>query len=350
LTELKLPWEQPGTTFPLARVRGQRPAPGTTLDRKTQKVAMTLKIAVPDLRRQPMDQAIKSLSEHDLTPSPGRAELTTDAVYAQAPEPGKELDPRGAVTLTPGTFVQGVQGRNSLEAAAILRSQGLTMQERATPEVRPTEDDRLDGQTQVLTQDPPQGTLVGRPGEVTVSLVRFQVPLATVPDLAGMTEAEVMRALRDARLSLGGSGVEEETTNDQSRAGPARVKAGGQRPVAGSQVRRGTPVSVTYHHYVYVPDQPPPQRSVVGFWVMKRLDQAQEYRVWFRADGTAAALEKGDWINAGTYTYRDGVLDWKTEGRVHGPVEWRNDNHFHVRQRMTDGEKTFCFQRYTPQR
>ncbi len=86
----------------------------------------------------------------------------------------------------------------------------------------------------VVSQDPPAGTTVDRGSTVNVEVISGK-ELVQVPQVAGLTEAQAIKAITDAKLTLG------VRTDDYDEAVPAGSVIGTTLP-AGLTVPTGTPI------------------------------------------------------------------------------------------------------------
>ena len=204
---------------------------------------MDLTIAVP-IARVPVPRLT------GLTEEAGRNRLT-EAGLAEgergernAEEPAGtiiEQDPAAGATVPRGTRVSRVvsagpqaatvpdlRGKSVPEAEGLLRRAGLRLGRR-----REQESDEPRGR--VLQQDPAPESRVTKGSSVDVTVSSISQTVA-VPDLAGLREDQARQRLATGGLAFGA--VREEAS--ERPAGTVLR----QNPVAGSRVRRGTPVAV----------------------------------------------------------------------------------------------------------
>ena len=143
---------------------------------------------------------------------------------------GSEPGP-GTTTISDESAVPDVVGWEEDDAVAALEEAGFVVEVETEPS--PEVERGL-----VTGTDPAAGSML-RPGTTVTLAVSSGPEITDVPNLTGMTAQEAQEALDDAGLLLN-SQVNEERS-DSVEAG--RVLS--QNPAAGSQISKGTPVSIT---------------------------------------------------------------------------------------------------------
>ena len=137
----------------------------------------------------------------------------------------------GTTTISDEAAVPDVVGWQENDAVAALEEAGFTVEieEEPSPEVE---------RGFVTGTDPAAGSML-RPGTTVTLSVSSGPEITDVPDLTGLTAQEAQEALEEAGLLLN-SQVNEERS-DSVEAGQVLS----QNPAAGSQISKGTQVSIT---------------------------------------------------------------------------------------------------------
>ena len=229
---------------PADTVLDQRPEPGTrlrpgatvTVILSTPRPEPSRLVQVPDVRGRPTAEAERILKGADLPmavsdrqPSEERPDLVLD----QKPGPGTQVRRGTTVTVIVSApfstvAVPDVRRRRVADATQAVQDAGLTLRVARQQESEGPADI-------VLDQEPVPGTQVRRATTVAV-VVSVPLPTVTVPDVRGRSSAEAERMLRGADLAM----IEGERRPSGDR--PDTVLE--QRPGPGTQVRRGTTVTV----------------------------------------------------------------------------------------------------------
>jgi beta-lactam-binding protein with PASTA domain len=166
-------------------------------------------VDVPLVEGQPLEQAQATLEaegfevEVEQEASP---DITANQVIRQDPRPPDQAEAGSTVTLTVSTgpepvLVPDVRNMTQTEASQALSALGLI------PNAVPTESDEVE-ENLVISQEPPGGTEAAPGTQVTIN-VSSGSGTSTVPQVAGMTEA-------DARAALQGAGFSNITTSQEA--------------------------------------------------------------------------------------------------------------------------------------
>jgi len=163
-------------------------------------------VVVPNVVGQSLAEAERLLRGAGLTPTIGEAEYHADVpsnvVIRQQPEPGRPVRAGRLVELIPSRGLELVEvpdlkGLSILEAQLAITARGFTLGNHIEEhhDTVPIE--------QVISQNPRPGFLTQRgvPIDIVVSLGRA-VTLVQTPILIGLTESEVVNALREAGLTV----------------------------------------------------------------------------------------------------------------------------------------------------
>jgi beta-lactam-binding protein with PASTA domain len=190
---------------------------------------------------------------------------TTDGtVTQQNPQPGERafVGSHVQVTLTAVDLrtVPDLIGHTVRDATGAVAGVGLRLRNGGS------DPDRL-----VETQNPGPGAHVPPGTQVTVRLLPPPTVVVTVPDLRGETLDQARTELATAQLAL--------TPPAQGTGGDARVAS--QSPTAGAQVRRGSPVSLTFEAQTSWPPS-----AVITAGAIAVLGLAIGVRALFRGRGT----------------------------------------------------------------
>jgi beta-lactam-binding protein with PASTA domain len=195
-------------------------------------------IPVPNLEQARSIEEAQAIADEFTVVPGGRVESREPEgeIVKQSPAPGEEVASNSTIFVDISdaqiTDLPSVEGRTEDEATAILKDAGfeVEVEERESS----TEDDG-----RVISQDPAGGE--GETAEVgsTVELIVGSGPTdASVPELVGQTPDQAAAILEDAGLELGA----------QAEAPSEEVPAGqiiDQQPASGTDLRRGSSVSVT---------------------------------------------------------------------------------------------------------
>jgi len=209
----------------------------------------TTRVTVPNLDGLTVEQAEASLSAFDLrlgAITPEVSERPNGTVIAQQPSAGESLEQGQAVNITISAgleqaVVPQLVALPSIEAVRIaLADAGLEL-----GAIRERDSNQPAGY--VLAQDPPEGTLV----EIGTAIdIEVSSGLSPVPRVVGLTEAQ-------ARSDLAQAGFEVQVVEQQTdTASPGTVLA--QSPAQGSELTRGSLVTITVATAPPAPPPPPP--------------------------------------------------------------------------------------------
>jgi beta-lactam-binding protein with PASTA domain/predicted Ser/Thr protein kinase len=210
----------------------------------------TTRVTVPNLDGLTVEQAEASLNAFDLrlgAITPEVSERPNGTVIAQQPSAGESLEQGQAVNITISAgleqaVVPQLVALPSIEAVRIaLADAGLEL-----GAIRERDSNQPAGY--VLAQDPPEGTLV----EIGTAIdIEVSSGLSPVPRVVGLTEAQ-------ARSDLAQAGFEVQVVEQQTdTASPGTVLA--QSPAQGSELTRGSLVTITVATAPPVPPPPTPE-------------------------------------------------------------------------------------------
>jgi beta-lactam-binding protein with PASTA domain len=242
---------------PAGTIVEQTPAPGTAVPPGTAVQvwqAVPLTVTVPDVRGKDRAAAAQVLTTArlrlgEIADRP--SERTQGTVLEQAPAPGSAVRPGSSVqvwlAVPPPATVPDLRGQDRARAADALTTARLRLGQIAD---RPSE---LAVGT-VVDQIPPAGTNATAGTEVQIWLA---VPITIeVPDVAGRTQLEAERFVRERGLALGAA-TQEASTN---AAGTVLRQA----PVAGARVTAGTAVDIVVASAPPPPPQLPPAVALIA--------------------------------------------------------------------------------------
>lgn len=191
------------------------------------------KALAPDLQGKTVEEARVALAQKGLRLGTQTKKASEDApsgvIFAQDPEAGQGLKPKGKVDVTvstgnPKRAIPGVIGEDVNDAQRTLEDAGFRV---TTAADRSSDEDE-----DTVTHTDPQGGKVRRTG--TTVTVYYSAGLATVPNVRGMDVSE-------AKARLDAEGFSAQTvTQETGDADPGTVLSqdphGGQRKESGSTV------------------------------------------------------------------------------------------------------------------
>jgi serine/threonine-protein kinase len=229
---------EPGT------VTTQSPSPGASVDASTAvniTVAVMPVATVPGLTGAPLSSASQRLAQAGL--QVGMVGFIFDAdtaaglVMSQVPSASAEASPGTYVSLTvskgpKGNTVPAVVGLAEQDASAVLVARGFKVKitRAEDPEIVPGN---------VVAQVPADGDSAVKGATVTVTVSKGPkgASSAAVPDVAGQSVAEALRALGDAGFAVKVAFAASD---------PASVlKVASQQPAAAAKADAGSPVTIT---------------------------------------------------------------------------------------------------------
>jgi beta-lactam-binding protein with PASTA domain len=197
------------------------------------------RIEVPDLSGQSLEQAIETIESAELTPG-DMLDLATGKpaisgkVVDQDPEAGAKVEKGAPINLDVDKVpvqLPDLRGATEGDAEQRLQTAGL-----AVGEIRRQRTDQTPPGT-VIEQNPDPGTQLTPGGRVSLTVAE-PVPLVTVRDLSGETQAEAKRLLADDGLAVGQ--IRHEPTD---KAPPGSVI--NQEPRPGQRMKSGRAVQLT---------------------------------------------------------------------------------------------------------
>ena len=212
--------------------------------------ASAQELPVPSLEDARSIEEAQSIAD-EFTVVPGarvESKEPVGAVVAQDPAPGEEADPGDTITVdtsrTQVADLPDVEGRTEKEATAALEKAGFEVEVK-TSESSTGDDGR------VISQDPAGGEGETAEAGSTVGITVGSGPAdAEVPELFGQTPDQAASILADGGLELGG----------QAEASSEEVPAGqivDQQPAPGTELERGSSVSITVSTGPDLPDLVP---------------------------------------------------------------------------------------------
>ncbi|HET7275399.1 MAG TPA: PASTA domain-containing protein [Longimicrobiaceae bacterium] len=193
---------------------------------------------VPDLRRQPQATAERELEraslEMEVRTSLVHPDVPKGAVLAQSPLPGQEVAPGSIVEviLSAGRDrreVPRVQRLSQAQATRALASSGFDVTITEVQDTVPA--------GQVISVSPAAGTLLELPAIVSLT-VSTGPPLASVPMVVGLPQAEARTVLEDAGFKLG------EVRYESSWRGRSGIVIA-QEPRSGELTPLGSAIEIT---------------------------------------------------------------------------------------------------------
>lgn len=201
-------------------------------------------VEVPNVVGMDRGQAEDTIKKAGLKPEIEAEEFNENVpagkVIRQNPEAGAKLKKNGTVRLVlskgsnkvavPG----GLVGQSASFVEAKLKEAGLN------PERQPDAYSDTIEQGNVISVDPPSGTLVQKGSTVKYTVSKGPAPPkeVTVPDVSGLTIPEASARLEQAGLKLG------STTEQFSDSVPTGMVIS-QSPAAGQKVKEGSTVNIT---------------------------------------------------------------------------------------------------------
>jgi serine/threonine-protein kinase len=201
-------------------------------------------VLVVAARKEMVENTVAALEKAGLKPEIEAEEFNENVpagkVIRQNPEAGAKLKKNGTVRLVlskgsgkvavPG----GLVGQSASFVEAKLKEAGLN------PERQPDAYSDTIEQGNVISVDPPSGTLVQKGSTVKYTVSKGPAPPkeVTVPDVSGLTIPEASARLEQAGLKLG------STTEQFSDSVPTGLVIS-QSPAAGQKVKEGSPVNIT---------------------------------------------------------------------------------------------------------
>jgi eukaryotic-like serine/threonine-protein kinase len=160
-------------------------------------------VSVPELRELPSEEARSRLSRlglvmvlADSLPNP---DVPQGAVLAQSPLAGREVLPGSGVRVI---LSAGRERRTVADVSGMGRAQGLRILEALGFTVEEVEESSTLAAGRIVGTEPAEGTVlsVSSPIRVTIS---SGPPLALVPEVVGLTEAEARSAIQGAGFRVG---------------------------------------------------------------------------------------------------------------------------------------------------
>lgn len=243
--------EEPNPDVPRGEVIRTNPTAGSQLQKGT---AVTVTVSsgreitdVPDVRGMTPQEAADALADVDLQLEQQVREVSSEDVTAgriaeQSPAPGSQLSKGSRVTVTVSTGpalirVPSITGMQLEQAEETLASVGLSAQVTSVDSFEP------EGQILSVANE---GVMVA-PG-TAVALEVSNGMLVTMPDLARLSQADALAALRDA----GWEGTDAQLRTGEPIPTGALVDQGligAQEPTAGASVRKDATVTVRYWEF-----------------------------------------------------------------------------------------------------
>lgn len=243
--------EEPSPDIARGEVIRTNPTAGSQLQKGT---AVTVTVSsgreitdVPDVRGMTPQEAADALADVDLQLEQQVREVSSEDVTAgriaeQSPAPGSQLSKGSRVTVTVSTGpalirVPSITGMQLEQAEETLASVGLSAQVTSVDSFEP------EGQILSVANE---GVMVA-PG-TAVALEVSNGMLVTMPDLARLSQADALAALRDA----GWEGTDAQLRTGEPIPTGALVDQGligAQEPTAGASVRKDATVTVRYWEF-----------------------------------------------------------------------------------------------------
>ncbi len=213
---------------------GEQVEQGTAVD---VVVAGKAEVEVPDVLGQTLDGATETLTAAGFKVKSVAVENEAEpgTVVDQSPAAGEKAAPGSEVTVVISagvqeTLVPNVVGMSQDEATQALNDAGYEVQSKAS-----YDEEAAEG---IVISQSPEGGIAVEPGtRVDIIVSQGKNPEATVPDVAGKSEADAAKALEDA----GFAAVPNATFSDTVAVGLVVS----QDPAGGATAKRGSAVAIT---------------------------------------------------------------------------------------------------------